>query len=620
MRVDRSIKDGALVMKFRTSVLAGIFLGHAFGWTLLGAPAFAISSPPQVLISELQTNGGSGHSGNEFIELYNPDVAEIALDGWKIQYHSASNSDCINGWSSSPKISFPSGAKIKSYGFYLLSATGYLDSADAHFTSGLSDTAGAIRLIRTDLSVSDSLAWGNAGCGTGVPAPSPTNNRSLERRPGDDLPLSGNNINSGDNAQDFSIRAIPEPQGTFSPIEDSTLVEIPAVSNMPVYLPLKLSELLIDPVSPETDSHDEFIELQNPNTEPVNIGGYTLKTLSSQFHLLPQILGPGQFTLITSHASTINLANDGGNIQIFDPVGTLVDESAPWPKASPGSTWAVFTDGWAWTTKQTPGSENILEELPSQSLPKSDTISPVNSVTEVSTYLPLQITELYIDPVSPQTDNDNEYIELFNPNDEPVDSAGYIVKSGSNLGNTALLGHHIIGPHEYLALYSSETKLPLSNSGSTVQLFDPAGRAIGAAISYGVAKTGQAWTLAEDSTWQWSTTLTPSGINVITAPAIAAKAVSAPKVKGASDAKKSIVPKPKVAKPKISKTKKPTTSKAKIAKTSSASPISAALHKTSGHTLILILLGLTICYVIYEFRYDIRHTYHRLRGHTKLRS
>lgn len=353
----------------------------------------------------------------------------------------------------------------------------------------------------------------------------------------------------------------------------------------------------------------------------MNISGYTLKTPSSQFHLLPQILSPGQFALITSGTSTIVLSNDGGNMQLFDPSGTLVDESAPWPKAIPGATWAVFSDGWTWTNQASPMAENILKEIPSGATSNVDLIHQVPAVLDTTEYLSLQITELYIDPVSPKTDNQNEFIELYNPNDEPVDTVGYIAKTGTNLGNTAILEHHIIGAHEYLAIYSEETHLSLSNAGSNVQLYDPAGRTIGLQVSYGLAKPGQAWILASDSTWQWTTTPTPNAINILTVPVVALKATKNPKVKGASDVKIHTLSKPKVAKPKLGKPKKPVSTKSKIAKTSAYSTsVPAALHQTSGHILILALLGLTICYVIYEFRYDIRHTYHRLRGHTKPRA
>ncbi|MEO7617927.1 MAG: lamin tail domain-containing protein [Candidatus Saccharibacteria bacterium] len=604
-------------MKLRTSVLIGIFLGHSLGWLLLDPIVSAAASPSQVLISELQTNGGTGHAGNEFIELYNPSSDDIALDGWKVQYHSSSNTDCVNGWSSSPKIIVTTPAVIKSHGFYLFAATGYLTTADSRFSAGLSDSAGAIRLLRPDMSVADALAWGAAPCGMGTAAPSPTIGRSLERRPGEDAPLAGNSSNTSDNAQDFSLRTMPEPQSTLSAIEDPSLFEeVPALST-PVYLPLKVTELLIDPVSPATDSHDEFIELQNPNTEAVNIDGYILKTPSSSFHLAPLILTPGQFIVITSGASTLSLTNDGGNIQAFDPAGTLVDESAPWPKAIPGATWASFSDGWAWTLHPTPNTDNIYEEIPTPSmLPSNDNAtSEPNGITPV--YLPLQITELYIDPISPQTDDQNEYVELYNPNDEPVDTSGYRLKSGSNLGNSTTLDHHILEAHQYLALYSSETNLPLSNSGSTIQLYDPAGAVIGRPITYSTAKTGQVWALIGDATWQWSTTSTPNAENILTLPIVAVKTPAASKA--SVIAKSKATPKPKVTKP-----KKSTAPKTKVVKTTktakTSTPVTAALHKNSGHTLILILLGLTICYVIYEFRYDIRHHYHRFRGHTKSRA
>jgi hypothetical protein len=170
-----------------------------------------------------------------------------------------------------------------------------------------------------------------------------------------------------------------------------------------------------------------------------------------------------------------------------------------------------------------------------------------------------------------------------------------------------------------MAIYSSETKLPLSNTGSKVQLFDPAGSAIGSVVTYAAAKSGQVWILAPDGTWQWSTTQTPDAVNILTLPIVVIKAPAVSKAPFVAKPKVSATPKTKVAKP-----TKSTVPKAKLAKApksaKSSAPVTAAFHKTSGHTLILILLGLTICYVIYEFRYDLRHYYHRFRGHTKPRA
>lgn len=603
-------------MTFKIPILIGILIGHSLSLFTSSYTASAVSSPSQVLISELQTNGGTGQSGSEFIELYNPSESDISLAGWSVQYHAASNSDCINGWSRTPKIALVAPAIIKAYGFYLIAATTYSGDADTRFTAGLSDSAGTIRVLRPDLTTSDALAWGVSACGSGSPSLSPTNGRSIERRPGEDNTDSGNGINSENNSQDFLLKTLPEPQTSDSVIENPLLAS-PTLAEISSYLPISISELLIDPVSPASDATDEFIELENPNSDPVDIGGYILKTPNSQFHLPPTIIAPGQFTLITSADSTISLSNDGGNIQLFDPNGLLVDESAPWPKAISGASWSSFAEGWMWSKAATPLSHNVLDELVDLLPPSMPAVpgSTIPTIGDPLSYLPLQITELYIDPASPLSDSQNEFIELYNPNADSVDVFGYVLKTGSSLGNSAVLAHHIINPNEYLTLYSAETSLPLSNSGSSVQLFDPAGAKIGDAVSYGPAKSGQVWMLGSDK-WQWSTTPTPSLTNILTLPPQAVKKATSAKSQAAKKSSSKSVSKPKVQKP-----KKSPAPKAKLAKSSNQNaPIPVSQRKTSGYTLILILLGLTICYVIYEFRYDIRHTYHRLRGHTNPRA
>jgi len=57
-------------MRWRILVVIGLLLGHSLG--ILLAPTAALAISGSVYISELQTGGsGTGHTNDEFIELYN---------------------------------------------------------------------------------------------------------------------------------------------------------------------------------------------------------------------------------------------------------------------------------------------------------------------------------------------------------------------------------------------------------------------------------------------------------------------------------------------------------------------------------------------------------------------
>jgi len=215
----------------------------------------------------------------------------------------------------------------------------------------------------------------------------------------------------------------------------------------------------------------------------------------------------------------------------------------------------------------------------------------------------VELNELLPDPAAPLTDAHDEFIEIYNPNDAPVDLAGYVVKTGASLSTKHTLPDTVVGAGGYVALISGVTKIQLANAGSSVALFDPDGTQLGATVIYPKAPTGDAWALNSDI-WSWTTTPTPGAPNLITTPAAGAPG------SGSSSTK--------------NKASKATSTKAKAAKAlkaaqatvaSAAAPAAAAASTTGGRWLLFTLGGLTIAYVIYEFRHDLRNYYFKLRGH-----
>ncbi|HSX01402.1 MAG TPA: lamin tail domain-containing protein, partial [Candidatus Saccharimonas sp.] len=236
------------------------------------------------------------------------------------------------------------------------------------------------------------------------------------------------------------------------------------------------------------------------------------------------------------------------------------------------------------TPKPTSAPSGQASPVPVAAVTASDSAGP---------YAQLMLTELLPDPAAPQTDAHDEFIELYNPNDQPVDIKGYIIKTGASLGTKHTLPSAVIAPGTYLAVTSAASHIALSNSGTSLALYDPAGHQLGDTVTYGSAKPGQAWAWSE-SGWTWTTTPTPGAANHITAVS-GQTGSSTGSVKGSTASKVS--------------SPTSTTSAAKSAATSAAST-----H--SGNWLIWVLVGLTICYCLYEFRHDLRRYYHQLRGHS----
>ena len=197
-----------------------------------------------VLISEFAALGpppsGSttNASGDEFVELYNPNPFEVDMSSWKLQYKSAT------GTSYTGNFTLPAGSKIPAHGFFLVTAAGYVGTVTGNASSGtsigLANTAGHVRLglpgitnSPTDTLAMDTVGYGstaNAAEGNSPITTLPTAAGSFERKAlsnsdaasmasGGADELKGNGHDSNNNAADFVLRATRDPQNASSATE-----------------------------------------------------------------------------------------------------------------------------------------------------------------------------------------------------------------------------------------------------------------------------------------------------------------------------------------------------------------------------------------------------------------
>ncbi len=409
-------------------------------------------------------------------------------------------------------------------------------------------------------------------------------------------------------------------------------------------------------VASKASASDEFVELYNPAAEPLDISGFTLEYRSASSSagancdagwtkkstIAKLVIPAGGFafmgtpTVAGADAPLASGLASAGTIRLLDSEHAMVDAVA-WGKSACGLGVPALAPGAGQSIERRPGSEhesggnaydtsdNATDFMVRAAAQPQNLSSPVEA--PIVGYEPkatapsvggsgstpdeapaLEINELLPDPASPGTDAQDEFIEFFNPSDQPVNLAGYVVKSGSSLSTKHTLSAHVIAPGGYLAVFSGWTKIALSNSGSSLALFSPSGAQVGPTITYPKAKTGTAWARFDD-TWRWTTTPTASEPNVLSEPeaAVAGAATAASKAKTASKASAK-------AASSIKKTTKATTTKAKT-KLAQAPAALAGATSTGGRWLLFALAGLTIAYIIYEFRHDVRNIFQKLRRH-----
>jgi hypothetical protein len=166
------------------------------------------SGPPPATgleINEFST-GVTGAATNEFVEVVNAGTTAADISGFKLVYRSAT------GTSDTALVTVPSGTQLAAGGFYLLGGSGYVGSATADQSFGISLAAGGGSLGLRDSTgaLLDAVAYGTAanGLGEGAVATAPPTTAA----PGSSAIRLPDGHDTNDNATDFSVTAAPTPK------------------------------------------------------------------------------------------------------------------------------------------------------------------------------------------------------------------------------------------------------------------------------------------------------------------------------------------------------------------------------------------------------------------------
>jgi len=306
----------------------------------VSALAQSIQGSTTIVISEISM-GTSASASNEFVELYNNAKTDIDVSNWTIYYKSST------GKTWTKKASLPQNTIIHSHDYLLIASE--LSGADVKLSSGLAQTGGTVQLRDTNGTNIDMVGWGTADTSELQAATAAQADEVVYRQFDDQTQTM---IDSDNNFSDFDISSTATPK--LPPA-----IEIPAPDITTTYPVISLSELLPDPVAPQSDTSDEFIELYNPNNTEVNLSGWILKDAGGASYILKDKTIPSLgYLTITSAESSLSLNNSGDSIYLYSPDNNLVDESADYGNAKPGLSWAVVGNSWSWTVSPTPNAAN----------------------------------------------------------------------------------------------------------------------------------------------------------------------------------------------------------------------------------------------------------------------
>lgn len=192
-----------------------------------------------------------------------------------------------------------------------------------------------------------------------------------------------------------------------------------------------------------------------------------------------------------------------GDPLIYDDTDTVVDWSMNLAGASP-----IPVD-------ETEIEPTDAEDDPTDVVDSVDPADPADSVdpvSPVSSLLPVAITEILPNAVG--SDDGNEFIELFNPNDTTVDLANYTLYVGPQYEKSYYFPDgSVIEAGSYLAFSNTQIPFSLLNSSSLVRLSLRDGTVSSDVPVYTNPKDGESWANF-DGDWRYTNQPTPGLINL----------------------------------------------------------------------------------------------------------
>lgn len=280
-------------------------------------------------------------------------------------------------------------------------------------------------------------------------------------------------------------------------------------------------------------TYDEWIELFNKTNNPISLDNWLLKAAdgtpeiklsgvipANGFYLLERTDDQTLPALLADKIYRGTLSNSGEDLDLYDDSGNLIDEvncSSAWLAGDNSSKQTMERRKTDWQTSQDPGgtpkTENSQIDTVIVETQKQDEQIEVEKNSKQFIYPDnIFINELLPSPEG--SDEENEWVELFNNNNFEVDLSGWQIRDVVGSIKTYTLAEEMkIRANGFLILKRPETKIVLQNSGDGLELLNPNNEIIDQ-VSSGKAPQGQSFNRTLNG-WFWSETLTPGKENII---------------------------------------------------------------------------------------------------------
>ncbi len=304
----------------------------------LPATALAASTAPGGVVIREVLLGTSASANEEYIVVTNNTGQSLAVQGLEIDYKSATGASWARRAIIAEARSLAPQASLK------FAAQG----GDVGLTTGLAAAGGNLRILWNG-QVIDQLAWGTGNSPEGSAVAAPAVGQTLQRI------CTKSCQDTGNNATDFGSTSAPVARGATKVV--GSVASAVAAAGSSDYA-IEITELLPDPVSPQADAKDEFVELHNAGSTTAELTGWALSDGKAKTKLDGIQIAAGGYAVLTSGATTVSLNNSGEELSLIAPDGQVVMATPNYGKALAGQSFGATPEGWGWLDKPTPGGAN----------------------------------------------------------------------------------------------------------------------------------------------------------------------------------------------------------------------------------------------------------------------
>lgn len=301
-------------------------------------------------------------------------------------------------------------------------------------------------------------------------------------------------------------------------------------------------------------SKDEFIELYNQTDRHIDLSDFALKkcskscskwdSLVSKNALQGSLLPYGYFLIahpsyqehigtdLPYSSASYSVANNNSvalfsNEEIVDLVGfgdATQFEDAPASNPSAGKSISrKKSASIAQDTNDNSKDFTVTTPTPQSSgdnSPHDDTVEDSPPIDYKA--LGIRINEVYPEPK--KDEDEDEYIELYNNSDSPIDLSGWIIADQAKVihtkpkSNAYVLPQKDIAPHSFVIIYKKDSRIALNNDDDAVYLFAPnKERTLVSHMAYTKAPKGRSWNVShKGGYWEEPTPRASNNANPLT--------------------------------------------------------------------------------------------------------